>query len=107
MNLDDRFKVFLDPEAAPSTISTLLPVRIVPLFKCSSFLKLFQFRKQPPYVVVDFLSSLWMVFIDLHMIFIYNPDAPHFLQYAKGHLLRETPLDVLHGWNIPPYVHCS
>ncbi|KAF9511523.1 hypothetical protein BS47DRAFT_1166643 [Hydnum rufescens UP504] len=45
------FKILLDPESAPSTISTLLPM-----------------GKQPPDLAVDFPSSLWTVVGDVPTI---------------------------------------
>ncbi|KAF9511530.1 hypothetical protein BS47DRAFT_1395036 [Hydnum rufescens UP504] len=58
------FKMLLDPESAPSTINTLLPM-----------------GKQPADLAVDFLSSLWTVVGDLHMILytILTPLAGHML----------------------------
>jgi hypothetical protein len=97
INLDDRFKMLLDPESAPSTISTLLPVRIPFFFEYRLLLNVVLDGKTAcrsgsrlPFLLVD---GSWRLTHDL----IYNPDAPRWPQYAKGQILRKNDLDVLSG----------
>ena len=95
-NFDDRFKLLLDPESAPSIISTLLPVLLTP-FCSACFLADFVLDRKNPARSSRGLSVLLMDGIRrfLHK-FMYNSEpGPPLLQYVKGRLLRRNPWEVL------------